>query len=86
MSNKNFSLKHFHLRQFLRQQPFQKTLLSDLKLNSNLEIIVSSVQLCTAEKRIFFRKNMKTYPWRLDLSKLDWEPKGDLKADIDPVC
>ena len=28
----------------------------------------------------------KTYPWRLDLSKLDWEPKGDLKADIEPVC
>ena len=58
MSNKNFSLKHlhFHLRQFLRQQPFQKTLLSDLKLNSNLEIIISSVQLCTAGKMIFSKK------------------------------
>ena len=36
--------------------------------------------------KIFFSKITKTYPWRLDLSKLDWEPKGDLKADIEPVC
>ena len=26
------------------------------------------------------------YPWRFDRSKLDWDPKGDLSAFIDPVC